>query len=444
MFQRLAALLLASSLGLFLALAIFSVDAIPWGAIAGAAGWLLCDSWRANNFDKALRAVQAGQNLPELSGWWGGMFDRVRRLIRNHNELLSVSERRMTDFLAAIQASPNGVLLLDTQNRIEWCNQTAAEQLGLDAQRDVQQHVGNLVRQPDFTRYLNEAQFDHEVVFVAADSTAKRPAKISVQLHLYGQGRKLMLTRDVTAIELAEAQRRDFVANVSHEIRTPLTVVSGFIETLQNLPLDESQRNRYLGLMSQQSKRMQALVSDLLTLSKLEGSPAPSMSESTPIRLLLEQCEQDARSLMQVGAVANAQPLRLHFRYAADNDDQTVLLGSGSEVLSAMGNLVNNAVRYTPAGGIVDVLWSILQDGRGELCVTDTGPGIAPEHLPRLTERFYRVDRSRSRDTGGTGLGLAIAKHVAQRHGGELRVESTVGQGSTFTLTFNAARIRGN
>jgi two-component system, OmpR family, phosphate regulon sensor histidine kinase PhoR len=386
--------------------------------------------------------VQAGQDLPVLTGWWGARFDRVRRIVRSHHESLAASERRMTEFLAAIQASPNGVLLLDAQNRIEWCNQTAAVQLGLDAQRDVQQHVGNLVRQPDFANYLNEARFDHEVVFAAVNSTAQRPVKISVQLHPYGMDRKLMLTRDVTAIEQAEAQRRDFVANVSHEIRTPLTVVSGFIETLQNLPLDELQRNRYLGLMAQQSQRMQALVNDLLTLSKLEGSAAPSMVDSVSVRVLLEQCEQDARSLMQLGTVASAQPLRLHFRFAGDADDQTVLLGASSELLSAMGNLVNNAVRYTPTGGTVDVRWAVLRDGRGELRVTDTGPGIAPEHLPRLTERFYRVDRSRSRDTGGTGLGLAIAKHVAQRHGGELRVESTVGQGSTFTLTVGASRVQ--
>jgi two-component system, OmpR family, phosphate regulon sensor histidine kinase PhoR len=442
MFQRLVYFLLASCLGWLIAVGALSLDWAPWGALAGAAVALAWDSWGANGFDKALRSAQAGQDFPVLTGWWGARFDRVRRIVRSHHELLAASERRMTEFLTAIQASPNGVLLLDAQNRIEWCNQTAAAQLGLDAQRDVQQHVGNLVRQPDFASYLNEAQFDHEVVFAAVNSTAQRPIKISVQLHPYGVGRKLMLTRDVTAIEQAEAQRRDFVANVSHEIRTPLTVVSGFIETLQNLPLDESQRTRYLGLMAQQSQRMQALVSDLLTLSKLEGSPAPSLVDSVPIRVLLEQCEQDARSLLQVGIAAHALPLRLHFRYAADADDQAILLGASSELLSAMGNLVNNAVRYTPAGGTVDVRWAVLRDGRGELRVTDTGPGIAPEHLPRLTERFYRVDRSRSRDTGGTGLGLAIAKHVAQRHGGELRVESIVGQGSTFTLTFSAARVR--
>jgi two-component system, OmpR family, phosphate regulon sensor histidine kinase PhoR len=306
----------------------------------------------------------------------------------------------------------------------------------------VQQHVGNLVRQPVFAQYLSQQEFDHEVVFSAPSSTAQHPITLSVQLHPYGDGRKLMLTRDVTAIELAEAQRRDFVANVSHEIRTPLTVLSGFVETLQNLPLDESQRNRYLGLMAQQSQRMQALVQDLLTLSLLEGSPIPSLQDSVSVRSLLTQCEQDANALMQTTATTQGQILRLHFEYADEESEQTVLLGNHNELLSAMGNLVNNAVRYTPAGGRVDVVWALLRDGRGELRVMDTGPGIAAEHIPRLTERFYRVDRSRSRDTGGTGLGLAIVKHVGQRHGGELRIESVVGKGSTFILRIGSVRVR--
>ena len=442
MLHRFAAFLAAAITGLVLTYIFISKEAAPWGGLVFAGVWALWDGWRASTFDAALRSAQAGDGLPELKGWWGARLDRVRRMLRHNREQLLASERRMTEFLSAIQASPTGVLLLDSFNRIEWCNQTAAQQLGLDAQRDVLQHVGNLVRQPDFTAYLSEASFDHEVVFAATHSTAQRPVKISAQLHPYGEGRKLMLTRDVTAIAQAEAQRRDFVANVSHEIRTPLTVLSGFVETLQNLPLSESQRSRYLGLMAQQARRMQALVSDLLTLSKLEGSPVPSLVDGVPVHVLLDQCEQDARALMQIGAAQQARPLRLRFSYANEADAQASLLGNSNELLSAMGNLVNNAVRYTPAGGSVDVHWTVLRDGVGELSVMDTGLGIAPEHLPRLTERFYRVDRSRSRDTGGTGLGLAIAKHVAQRHGGELRVASVLGQGSTFTLAIGAARVR--
>lgn len=421
---------------------VWSTDFAPWGGLLGALVWLVLDSWRIHTFDNALRIAQAGGSIPHMSGWWGNILNRLRRLLRNKEQLVIASEKRMTDFLAAIQASPNGVLLLDVQGRIEWCNQTAADQLGLDGQRDMLQHIGNLVRQPVFANYFQNGDFTHEVVFSAAKSTAQQPLTVSVQLHPYGQGRKLMLTRDVTAIELAEAQRRDFVANVSHEIRTPLTVLSGFVETLQNLPLDEAQRNRYLGLMAQQAKRMQALVSDLLTLSRLEGSPIPSLQDSVNVHSLLTQCEQDAYALMQSQSGSSTQPLRLHFGYADEASERVVLLGNQNELLSAMGNLINNAVRYTPAGGTIDVLWTMLPDGRGELHVADTGPGIDAEHIPRLTERFYRVDRSRSRDTGGTGLGLAIVKHVAQRHGGELRIKSVVGRGSTFVMSVGAVRVR--
>ncbi len=403
---------------------------------------LLWDGWHAQSFDAALRVAQSGTDTPAMSGWWGSLLERVRRMQRTHGQQQAASDQRLTDFLAAIQASPIGVLLLDPLNRIEWCNHIAAQQLGLDPQRDLLQHIGNLVRQPDFAAYLSAANFEHEVAFTGVNSSAKRPVNISAQLHPYGEGRKLMLTRDVTAIEQAEAQRRDFVANVSHEIRTPLTVLSGFVETLQNLPLDEAQRIRYLGLMAQQSQRMQALVSDLLTLSRLEGNPLPSMDERVTVQSLFDKCEQDAQALMQANANSAAQPLRLSFGFADDASAETVLLGAANELHSAMGNLVNNAVRYTPPGGRVDVLWTLLQDGRGQLRVTDTGPGIAPEHLPRLTERFYRVDRSRSRDTGGTGLGLAIVKHIAQRHGGGLQIDSELGKGSTFVLTLPAQRMQ--
>jgi two-component system, OmpR family, phosphate regulon sensor histidine kinase PhoR len=442
MIGRITTFFIAGCAGFAWAYWLFSSQYAAWGALFAVTVWSVWDGWRAHALDTAVRALQAGGEVPTASGWWGGLLERVRRLLRNKDQLIAASEQRMTDFLAAIQASPVGVLLLDKENRIEWCNQIAAHQLGLDAQRDVLQHIGNLVRQPIFAQYLSMQEFGHEVVFSATSSTAQHPISLSVQLHPYGDGRKLMLTRDVTAIELAEAQRRDFVANVSHEIRTPLTVLSGFVETLQNLPLDESQRNRYLGLMAQQSQRMQALVQDLLTLSRLEGSPIPSLQDSVSVHGLLSQCEQDANALMHTSGATHGQALRLHFEYVDEVSENAILLGNHNELLSAMGNLVNNAVRYTPAGGRIDVLWSVLRDGRGELRVIDTGPGIAAEHIPRLTERFYRVDRSRSRDTGGTGLGLAIVKHVAQRHGGELRIESVVGQGSTFILRIGAVRVR--
>jgi len=232
--------------------------------------------------------------------------------------------------------------------------------------------------------------------------------------------------------------RRDFIANVSHEIRTPLTVMTGFVETLQSVPLAEPERERYLALMAQQANRMQTLVSDLLTLSRLEGSPPPDSANWLPMDALMRQLEQEAHAL---SAALNPSSDRSH-ALLFDCVPDIEIAGANSELFSAMSNLVSNAIRYTPVGGEVRVRALLLPDGQAEFSVSDSGPGIAPEHLPRLTERFYRVDHSRSRDTGGTGLGLAIVKHVAQRHGAVLKIESTPGKGSVFTITFPANRVR--
>jgi two-component system phosphate regulon sensor histidine kinase PhoR len=333
----------------------------------------------------------------------------------------------------------NGVVLLDSQGRIEWFNQIAAVHFGLVAQRDLLQHFGNLVRDPGFATYFASHDFLSELLMLGRQSTSSHPVKLSVHLHPYGQGRLLLLSRDVTALEQAEAMRRDFVANVSHEIRTPLTVLAGFVETLQTLPLTELERERYLALMSQQADRMQTLVSDLLTLSRLEGSPLPGVSEWMSLPTLMRQLERDGHALSAVLSPSSDLVHQLVFDLAPPNVE---IAGAANELFSAVSNLMSNAIRYTPSGGKIHVRAEILPDGSAELSVSDTGPGIAPEHIPRLTERFYRVDRSRSRDTGGTGLGLAIVKHVLQRHGGELSIESALGKGSVFTITLPSSRVR--
>jgi two-component system phosphate regulon sensor histidine kinase PhoR len=358
---------------------------------------------------------------------------RVARALRDREQDLRRSEARLEEFLVALENSPNGVILLDEHACIEWCNQTAAGHFGLDTSRDRLQYVGNLIRDPAFAAYMASWNYSRDIV-LTLHPAAGAPLRLSVQLHPYAGNRRLLLSRDVTAAEQAEAMRRDFVANVSHEIRTPLTVLAGFVETLRTLPLELQDRERYLGLMAQQAQRMQTLVDDLLVLSKLEGSPLPGTGEWTPLATLLAQCEQDARSLIR--ASAKQQELVVVPAPALE------VSGAAPELLSAMSNLLSNAVRYTPAGGRIDVACRTLPDGRAEFQVRDTGPGIAPEHIPRLTERFYRVDRSRSRETGGTGLGLAIVKHVVQRHGAELKVESTVGTGSTFAIVLPASRLR--
>jgi two-component system phosphate regulon sensor histidine kinase PhoR len=256
-------------------------------------------------------------------------------------------------------------------------------------------------------------------------------------LHKYGDGRLLLLSRDVTEVIKADAMRRDFVANVSHEIRTPLTVLGGFVETLQSVPLNAQETQKYLQLMSSQAGRMQSLVADLLILSQLEVSQSPNNQDHISLPDLVNQVISEANALTSLLAdQLSGQKHALVF-------DQVPLLrvmGSQKELFSALSNLVSNAIRYTPLGGLVHLTFSQTDD-QLTISVKDTGPGIASEHLPRLTERFYRIDQSRSRETGGTGLGLAITKHVMQRHGGELQIESELGVGSTFNLIFPASRI---
>ena len=425
-----------------LGLWVVSPHGLAAGLLTGAVVWLAVDSFYVSRLLRWLRGEQNNDTaatiahpVPRIPGVWGETADRVRRLLKDRDHQYQESQARLDEFLAAMQASPSGVVLLDAQGRIEWCNQMATQHFGFDVQRDMLQHIANLVREPAFNAYMSASDFSDDVVIPGSYSTPARPVKLSVHVYAYGKDRKLLLSRDITAVELAEAMRRDFVANVSHEIRTPLTVLSGFIETLQTLPLKPPERTRYLALMAQQSHRMQTLVSDLLTLSRLEGSPLPGSNDWMTTSALLAQCEQDARGL---SAVLAPRGHRIEF----DNGPACELAGVQTEVYSAMSNLVTNAIRYTPDAGLVRVSWTVLQDGRGEFMVQDTGPGIAPEHLPRLTERFYRIDRSRSRETGGTGLGLAIVKHVAQRHGAELSIQSQLGQGSRFAVIFPAIKVR--
>ncbi len=430
--------MIASFLGGAAAAGLFGLKFGWLGAWAGAALWLLLDALRAQRLLQILRNDVS--SLPSRGpGLWGELAERIRKLLRERELRIRQAEERLQEFLAAIQASPNGVVLIDAEGRIEWCNQTAAAQFGIDAERDLLQYLANLVRDPAFVTYLASWNYSRDVVMDAPSKPlglAGHPVRLSVQVHPYAGNRRMLLTRDITALEQAEAMRSDFVANVSHEIRTPLTVLAGFVETLQTLPLDAQERARYLALMSQQSQRMETLVNDLLTLSRLEGSAAPPGNQWTRVRALLAQCEDEARGLSN--RLAPQQGHRLAFVLHDDSE----IGGAAAELQSAMSNLVGNAVRYTPGGGEIAVSWRRLADGRGEYAVRDTGPGVAAEHIPRLTERFYRVDRSRSRETGGTGLGLAIVKHVAQRHGAELRIESTVGKGSRFVLIFPAGRIR--
>ena len=396
------------------------------GAACAVALVVALDATRGERLMQWLRGTQATTAPPD-AGVWGELGYRIEKALRLRERNLAEEQSRLQQFLAAIDASPNGVMLLDEFDRIDWCNRVCAEHFGLDPQRDRLQRVTNLVRAPAFVAFLQAGRFDQAVEFNAPDGRST----LQVIVRPYEQSMKLVLSRDITEARRTDAMRRDFVANVSHEIRTPLTVLSGFVETMAQLPLNDAERSRVLVLMAQQAQRMQALVADLLTLAQLEGSPRPPNDRWVPVAALVNRAVADGQALS-----AGRHKLQVHGELDAE------LAGAETELLSALVNLVSNAVRYTPEGGSIDVQWRLREDGTGELAVSDTGLGIAREHLPRLAERFYRVDGSRSRDTGGTGLGLAIVKHVAQRHGGELDIQSQMGKGSTFRVLLPPLRVR--
>lgn len=396
------------------------------GGSVGAGLVLSRDAWRGHLLLRWLR--NPGDSPPPgEQGFWGDIGYRIEMALRQRDAAIVAERQRLDQFLSAIEASPNGVITLDAQDQITWCNSQACDHFGIDPVRDRLQRVTNLVRAPAFVEHMHRGRSE-EPVKIAGPGPNRT---ISVVVRSYGDGLKLLLSQDITERERAEAMRRDFVANVSHEIRTPLTVLAGFVETLATLKLSDAERARVLQLMTQQTERMQALVADLLTLAHLEGSPRPTTDRWTPVDTLL------ARALVDAGSLSAGR-----HRLSAKGGEDAEIAGSESELLSAIGNLVVNGVRYTPDGGRIDVQCRWRDDGGAELEVADTGIGVAKEHLPRLTERFYRVDGSRSRNTGGTGLGLAIAKHVVQRHGGEIEIDSEPGQGSRFRLVFPAARLR--
>jgi two-component system phosphate regulon sensor histidine kinase PhoR len=426
-FQYLVLALLGGWLGALVGAALrVPVLGTAAGAALAVGVHALADEVRAHRLMRWLRG-DLGLDAPRSTGWWGEAAYRIERALRQRELALVQEQERFAQFMSAIEASPNGVMLLDAADQIQWLNAMAAAHFGLEPARDRLQRVTNLVRAPSFVAYLQSGAFDDPIVFATPGSEST----LSVLVSRYGEGMRLVLSQDITERERTEAMRRDFVANVSHEIRTPLTVLAGFVETISTLPLTDVERERVLGLMTQQTARMTTLVEDLLTLAKLEGSPRPACDRWTAVSRLMMHVEGEARGL-SAG--------RHTFRFAVQGEDE--IAGNDSEWTSAVGNLVHNAVRYTPAGGTIAVTWSRRADGNADIEVKDSGPGIAREHIGRLTERFYRVDGSRSRETGGTGLGLSIVKHVVQRHGGELDIQSEPGRGSTFRITVPAARVR--
>ncbi|MDT7836680.1 phosphate regulon sensor histidine kinase PhoR [Aquabacterium sp. OR-4] len=396
------------------------------GAAAGVTLVVVIDTVRGARLLRWMRSDLA-LGAPRDAGFWAEVAYRSERAVRERDKAIANEQRKLAEFLQAIEASPNGVVLLDDHDQVSWCNAIAADHLGLDARRDLHQPITNLVRKPAFVAYLQSREW-REPLMLAEPSGL---SALQLVMRGYGERQTLLITQDVTERQRSDAMRRDFVANVSHEIRTPLTVLAGFVETMASLPLTGVERTRVLALMQQQTVRMQTLVADLLTLAQLEGSPRPAIDRWVSLSGLLERAAADGRTLSAGRHTITVLPV-----------PALELAGQESELFSSVVNLVGNAVRYTPDGGQISVSWQARPDGGGEVLVRDNGIGIAREHLGRLTERFYRVDGSRSRDTGGTGLGLAIVKHVMQRHGGTLEIDSEPGKGSSFRLGLPVGRLR--
>ncbi len=365
--------------------------------------------------------------LPDATGAWGDVFARLARLMRNQNQNQQQLSTELERLRRATSAMPEGVVILDETDRIEWCNPVAEQHFGIDFNRDTGQQITYLVRQPQFAEYLTTRNYSEPLI---VRQSRQQELILSLQLIPYGNKQKLLISRDITRLERVEIMRRDFVANVSHELRTPLTVIGGFLETLsEEKQVGSGIGKRALTLMTDQTMRMQRLIEDLLALSRLENTQNPVREESINVAEMLRELYHEAQSL-SAG--------RHHISLNLDTDAQ--LRGSSDELRSAFSNLVSNAVRYTADGGKIALSWGI-HDGEGQFSVQDSGIGIEANHLPRLTERFYRVDRSRSRETGGTGLGLAIVKHVLSRHQAQLEIVSEPGKGSRFSVRFPADRL---
>ncbi|MBC2729568.1 phosphate regulon sensor histidine kinase PhoR [Thiobacillus sp.] len=365
---------------------------------------------------------------PDATGTWGDIFYRLQKLQRRQKASRGQLTSALEQFEHAAMAVPDGMVILNRSEQIEWCNPASRTYMGLDCERDRGQFIRYLLRQAQFLDFLDAADYSRRLV---CKSPVNRELILSLQLVPFGESQKLLVARDITDLERVDAMRRDFIANVSHELRTPLTVVGGFVETLADAPdLPAAESRHYFDLMLDHTRRMQHLLDDLLTLSRLESADHTLKDELVNVPELAQALKAEAESLS-----------RGRHRVSLQCQSEACLKGSLQEIRSALGNLVSNAVRYTPEGGEITLAWR-ERNGEGVFSVIDTGEGIAAEHIPRLTERFYRVDRSRSRETGGTGLGLAIVKHVLTRHGARLEIQSVPGKGSTFSAVFPAQRLQ--
>lgn len=371
--------------------------------------------------------VQKRDDVPEAGGLWGEVFDRIRALVKETERREDRLTEMLTRFQSASSATPDAMMIVSGRHEIEWANAASERMFGISTPRDTGVRLTNLLRQPEFGMYLERGNYTEALEL---SSPAQPERSLSIRIIPFGSHQKLIIARDTTRLARLESMRQQFVANISHELRTPLTVLTGFLETLKDMDRPAgADLQKHLHTMHDQALRMSRLVDDLLTLSRLETTAATRHEQVVDVPAVLA-------SLKEMAELLSGE--RKH-RIALLADAGLKLRGNEDELRSAFSNLINNAVRYTPAGGEITLTWK----REGELpifSVRDTGEGIPAQHLPHLTERFYRVDTARSRDSGGTGLGLSIVKHILLRHDARLGIESELGRGSTFRCIFPASR----
>ena len=399
-----------------------------WALVIGLAGYLGWHLQQLLRLHKWLRTRQGDEAPPDGYGLWGEVFDSIYHLQRRDQKVRGRLQAVIDRVQESTAALKDAVIMLDRDGNLEWWNIAAEKLLGLKTPQDSGQQITNLVRDPRFIEYFENHNYNEPLELPSPVSD-----RLRLQFHItqYGNREHLMLVRDITRLFQLEQMRKDFVANVSHELRTPLTVISGYLETLLDNVEDVNPRwLRALQQMQQQGGRMQNLLNDLLLLAKLEATDYPSDNQPVAVDLLLLSIKNDAQALSG----------ERHHRISLEADPHLKLKGSETELRSAFSNLVFNAVKYTPDEGNIQIRWWGDEQG-AHLSVQDSGLGIEAKHLPRLTERFYRVDSSRASNTGGTGLGLAIVKHVLLRHRARLDIASTLGKGSTFTCHFPTLQV---
>jgi len=409
--------------------------------IGAGAGWLFGNVWGGLACALALHLAWVLAQLfrlewwlrhrsyadpPDVGGVWGEIIAQIVRLHRRKRFHKQRFVQLMRQLQRSTAALPDGVVILNAQREIVWFNRMAARLLNLRRTADLGLRIENLLRAPEFVRYLAGSDYANPIVL---RTSTGEDGFLSLQVAPYGDGQLLLLVRDVSRQMRLEAVRRDFVANASHELRSPLTVISGYLETLAQDPALDRELQGPVAEMRRQAERMTAIIRDLIELSRLEETDEIVGGAPVDVAALA--------SLLRKDVLARpSHPREVRVRI----DSSASLIGDEPEIHSAFSNLVDNAAKYTPPEGAIEIRWWVDEDG-GHFCVNDTGMGIPAEHIPRLTERFYRVDPGRSRATGGSGLGLAIVKHVLQRHGATLEVASTLGAGSSFTCHFPPERV---